>query len=717
MKILDELKRRNVFRVAIAYMVISWVVLQVSDLILENIEAPAWVMKFMILLMLIGLLISIIISWAYELTPDGLKRDADVNHETSSNQVTIKKLDILILIALSIIAIMFAWDKFYPEQASNERLNITQINSELKPITNDLKQSLSDTESDPVKNLRDNSIAVLPFAHRSELKNDLYFTDGIHDDLLTQLAKIQKLNVTSRTSVMQYRDTDKSIKEIAGELNVNTILEGGIQRAGTRIRINAQLIDVATDEHLWAETFDREMTLDNLFDIQSEITKQIVTAIKGQLTTEDEKALVDAPTQSIEAYEAYQKANETMFKSDYSYESFKKIEEYLKLSLHLDPQFALAHLMLADNYGGAFWFGYDLVEDHQQAVKDSIKKAESLLPKYSPELIAAQGEYYYRFENNYGAALNSLLKAHMAMPSDSELLAKIGYTQRRLGLWEDAVDSLMLSHQLDPNNVGALQNAAETLVMLKQWDRLEKLLTSSLDKFSNNWSLNEYAANLPFMKSGNLVEYRKLVDNLPQSTSKLNKYYSEIGVLIYERNFPKLLEILHSPEIQDDKSTPNDGDKLLLGYVYKFLDEKEKSINVFKNLISHLTIRKQKTLSSLQKNRLYRILIFALLELGEEDQALQEMEIITREITIEKDHSIGVNLLQMKAQVLARVGRRDEALELIEEIIDQPNSFIRWDLQLSPFWDFFRDDERFNELIKPKNFDESIHANKSRAIL
>lgn len=710
MNLFEELKRRNVFRVAIAYMVIAWVVLQVADLVLDNIGAPDWVMQFMILIMGIGLLISLIVSWAYEMTPEGIKKEKDIIRDEAVAQLTTKKLDILILLALLTIALMFAYDKFMPQSTIQ---SLTQTDN--SPTQAQLIENVTNTK--PKSTAPINSIAVLPFAHRSEIKNDEYFTDGIHDDLLTQLAKIQDIVVTSRTSVMQYRDTPKVIKEIAKELNVATILEGGIQRAGKRIRINAQLISVATDEHLWAETYDREMTIDNLFDIQSEITRQIVTAVKGQLTEQDEQALIDAPTQNISAYEAYLKAKEIYNQSDNSYENYKETEQYLQQAINLDAQFALAHILLADVYSNAFWFGYELVEEQQQMVKDSITKAESILPRYSPELMAAQGEYFYRFGNNYGAALNSMLKAHIAMPSNSGLLAQIGYTQRRLGLWEDAVDSLILSQQLDPNNISSLTDAVETLTLLKQWDRLEKLLNSSLDKFKNNWQLNNTAASLPLMRSGDLIKYRELIDDLPVSTKLVNRYYSEINLLIYERNFPRLIEVLNSPEIKINKSNTNKFEKFLLGFAYKRMGDKDKSIENFNGLIAHLNIKKNKNLSSQQNIVIKRLLILSLIETGNIDLALLEMNAIVEQIPVDKDHLIGMNLLKLKAQVLATVGRREEALELIEEIIDQPNGFIRWEMYLHPAWDFFRDDERFNQLIKPHNFDESIHADKPSLVL
>ncbi len=280
MSFFAELKRRNVIRVGIAYVIVAWLILQFADVVLNNIEAPGWVFQVIMLVLGIGLPLALFFAWAFEMTPEGLKKEKDVDRSQSIAPQTGKKLNntILVLLALAVTYLLF--DKFSgPAQPGSD--HFSQQTASQTTDANE-KSALTPRSHRPARS-RSTPIAVLPFANRSDEKEDLFFTDGIHDDLLTQLAKIDDLKVISRTSVMKYRDTEKTIPEIAAELGVTTILEGGIQRAGKRIRINAQLIDVATDEHLWAETFDREMTMENIFDIQTEITRQIVTAVKGEL--------------------------------------------------------------------------------------------------------------------------------------------------------------------------------------------------------------------------------------------------------------------------------------------------------------------------------------------------------------------------------------------------------------------------------------------------
>jgi len=240
-QLFEELKRRNVLRVAIAYIVAAWLLLQVADVVLNNIEAPDWVFQAILLLVGLGFPFALIFAWAFELTPEGLKREHEVDRSESITHITGRKLDFAIIAVLAIAVVYFVSEKLF---WADDFVNESQVDTSI-------------TAPEIAK-----SIAVLPFANRSNRDEDLFFTDGIHDDLLTQLAKIKDLKVISRTSVMQYRNTVKRLPQIAKELGVATVLEGGVQRAGQRIRINAQLIDVATDRHIWAETFDREMTTD-----------------------------------------------------------------------------------------------------------------------------------------------------------------------------------------------------------------------------------------------------------------------------------------------------------------------------------------------------------------------------------------------------------------------------------------------------------------------
>jgi len=242
---LNELKRRNVFKVGIAYAVTTWILLQITDVVADIMMLPEWASKLILLMLVIGFLPALILAWAFELTPEGVKLERDVVRKDSITPKTGRKLDYIIIVSLGLSLGYFIWESRF-EQKTAEYESAVAVAANEAPIAEGLAPPVIQLDADIDKN----SIAVLPFANRSSDAEDIYFTDGIHDDLLTQLSKIDAFSVISRTSVMEYRDTTKNLRQIAQELSVANVMEGSVQRAGDRVRINVQLIDASTDEHL-----------------------------------------------------------------------------------------------------------------------------------------------------------------------------------------------------------------------------------------------------------------------------------------------------------------------------------------------------------------------------------------------------------------------------------------------------------------------------------
>jgi TolB-like protein/Tfp pilus assembly protein PilF len=335
---LEELKRRNVFRVGLAYLVGAWLLIQVVDILLDNIGAPAWVLQTLFVGLGVGFFITLFFAWAFEMTPDGVKREKDVDRSQSITPNTGKKLNNATLVLMAIAIAYLLFDKFSdeaPETVSSAQTEVVGTSSEDKP------------DQGPVTETPRQSIAVLPFDNRSRNVDDEYFTEGIHDDLLTNLARISSLKVISRTSVTQYKNTEKTIPMIAKELGVATVMEGAVQRSGNTVRINVQLIDAKTDEHLWAEIFDRELTAENLFVIQSEISEKIAAALEATLSPEEEQRINEFPTQNLEAYNAYLRGRQLLPQRNskdlgLAMESFERAVE-------LDPDFALAWVGIAES--------------------------------------------------------------------------------------------------------------------------------------------------------------------------------------------------------------------------------------------------------------------------------------------------------------------------------------------------------------------------------
>lgn len=332
MSLFEELKRRNVVRMAALYIIASWLILQIADVLFDALELPPVWVRLVLAVLILGFPLALIFSWVFEMTPEGIKREKDVDRSQSVTHSTGRKINVVIIVLLVMAMATVALDRLVPE---------TTIVAEQAVVV----EAVADKQS-----VDDKSIAVLPFANRSAREEDVFFVDGIHDDILTQLARVGSLTVISRTSVERFRDLGpaQSMKEIGAILGVKNILEGGVQRAGDRVRINVQLIDVTTDAHLWADSYDRELTTSNIFAIQSEISTAIATALEATLSPEEKTQLADEQTQSMAALEAFFLGRQALEKRTNA--SITAAEQHFKRAIALDAEYSLALVGLADTY-------------------------------------------------------------------------------------------------------------------------------------------------------------------------------------------------------------------------------------------------------------------------------------------------------------------------------------------------------------------------------
>jgi len=495
MNLFNELKRRNVFRVGIAYAVVAWLVMQFADVVLNNITAPGWVFQAIMLLLAIGFPIVLVFAWAFEMTPEGLKKEKDVDRNRSIAPRTGRKLDRAIIVFLTLALAYFAYDKFVngaPGEASGKAAQTLAGN---------------DTAAEnQARSQDDKSVAVLPFAFRSANEEDQFFAEGMHDDLLTQLAKIGSLKVISRTSVLEYKDTTKKIPEIAAELGVSTIVEGGVQRSGSRIRFNAQLIDAKTDEHLWAETYNRELTAENLFDIQAEIARAIATALQATLSPEEEASIDRALTNNLEAWESYQRAISMSKKQDVGSMKTGLIE--INRALRLDPDFAAAWSLKAILLLQQYWY-YDTDPATRDAAWDAIQSGRAIDPTL-PELDIAEGYYYYWGYRDYAKALPFMQRASAALPNNARVHQARAYVLRRMGDWENALAAMRQAGELDPRSNTSSSDLGETLTFLHRFKEAEQAFTAAQVIERDDQSTLSYIALLHLQESGDINSYSHL---------------------------------------------------------------------------------------------------------------------------------------------------------------------------------------------------------------
>jgi len=321
MSFFAELKRRNVFRVGIAYLISAWLLAQIADLLIDNIGAPDWVMKTLFVVLGLGFFLALIFAWAFEMTPEGVKRESQVDRSQSITKVTGRKLDRSIIVVLALALGYFAWDKYS---------SVTQ--PAVTPVA----------EPEAIGK----SIAVLPFVNMSADQNNEYFSDGLSEELLNLLAKVDGLKVAARTSSFKFRNSEADISEIGQKLNVATVLEGSVRKSGNQVRITAQLIKVDDGFHLWSETYDRN--LDNIFEVQDEIASAIVDALKLPLLGKNEAPIAAKQTANFEAYDLYLLGRFQQRK--YNAAGFEQAADYYNRAVAIDPGYAPAWAGMADAY-------------------------------------------------------------------------------------------------------------------------------------------------------------------------------------------------------------------------------------------------------------------------------------------------------------------------------------------------------------------------------
>ena len=462
MSLFAELKRRNVFRVGAAYVVVSWLLLQVVDVVSPILEFPDWTAKLILLVIAIGFIPALVFAWAFEMTPEGVKREKDVDRSQSVTRQTGQKLNRVIIAVLVLVILMMVAERFWISGPDNPE-PIAQTNTTTEPGQ---ATAIEVTSIVPA----DKSIAVLPFTNRSAgTENTQFFSDGIHDDLLTTLSKIHELKVISRTSVMAYRDTTKNMREIGDELGVTNLLEGGVQQAGDRVRINVQLINAQTDEHLWAESYDRKVTTGNIFEIQGEIARAIASALEATLTTAEDDSLSNPPTRNLEAYRAVLISRQITRSG--IFDSVGRGNEYARNAIRLDPEYADAHLALAFSLTEGINTGTSTDEEVGTEISAAINKAMSLLPNYD-EAWSALG--HYQASTGKEGAEESFEKAMLLNPGNTQTLYAYGYMLQRNGRPQEALPLLLKSSELDPLSVNVLFILGRTYDGLEEYEEARK---------------------------------------------------------------------------------------------------------------------------------------------------------------------------------------------------------------------------------------------------
>jgi len=430
MPFIEELKRRNVFRVVIAYVIIAWLILQVGDTLAPALRLPESINTILAFFLILGFPLAIFLAWAYELTPEGLKKEKDVNRTKSITHVTGRKLDYFIIAVLVLTLGYFAFDKFVLDQSRDAEM----VQATIEAVTEQA------TESDKEETV-DKSIAVLPFVNMSDDASNEYFSDGISEELLNLLAKVPELRVIARTSSFAYKGKNVTIADMARELNVGHVLEGSVRKSGNQVRITAQLIHAADSSHLWSETYDRK--LDDIFAIQDEIAASVVEQLKITLLG----AALTVEETDPEAYALYLQANQlSRGATPWGFE--QSIVLYMQ-ALEIAPDHAAAWINLAVTYAAQGSFGLRPFNESFELARKAANSALAIDPSLA-SAHATLGRIAMEYDGDLATAVQHLKHAQALEPTNVYALLVASDLARVLGQTNDAVTILEYLVARDP---------------------------------------------------------------------------------------------------------------------------------------------------------------------------------------------------------------------------------------------------------------------------
>jgi TolB-like protein len=517
MSLFAELKRRNVFRVAVAYLVTAWLVLQVADIVLENIAAPGWVIQVFMLALGLGFPVALIFAWAFELTPDGLKKEKDVDRSKSITSKTGRKLDFAIIGILVVTVAVLLFDRFSSGSES--------------PAISGKSETVLEAPAEQAK-----SIAVLPFVNMSSDPEQEYFSDGISEEILNSLARVKELKVAGRTSSFAFKGKNQDLRQIGDTLGVEHILEGSVRKSGATVRITAQLIQVDDGFHLWSETYDRELT--DVFAIQDEIAGAILEQLKAQLIEGGSEAVLAAARTGSKAYDLYLLARQRIYeRARLSIESaLALLDEAITLDAEYAPAYAqraIATLLLSDD-------SYGTIPELQAEAQAKLYLDKALqLDSELAEAWAGLGLYHNSRTGEHARAIEALQKAVSINPNliNARNWLYIAYnSQGHAGEALRMVDEMV---ELDPLYRPGIANAVNTYTEFGQQERALALLdrvepfmpydTNIIKGRANvHFSKGEFAVGLPLAETA--------LELLPdQETAKVSLGIGLISTHQYER--------------------------------------------------------------------------------------------------------------------------------------------------------------------------------------
>jgi TolB-like protein/Tfp pilus assembly protein PilF len=665
-----ELKRRNVYKVAVAYAVAGWALSQGIAQILPVFDVPNWAIRLIVVLIILGLPIALVLAWMFELTPYGIKRTETVDAMPATSRQTKRAWIYVVAIgALVSVGLFFLGRYTAPGLAS----------------------------------LPGKSIAVLPFENLSEDKANAYFADGIQVEILTRLAKIADLKVISRTSTQQYQSTHADLPKIAKQLGVANIVEGSVQKSADQVRVNVQLVNVQTDSQLWAETYDRKLT--DIFDVESEIAIRIAESLQAKLTGREEQALAAKPTNNADAYDAYLRGLAFEARSNYSSDALFKAIDFYGLAVHLDPNFALGWARLSGAHALVYFNRGDATDARRDAARKALENALKLQPD-APETLLFLGYYQYWVLRDYGLARSTFERVSKMLPGNSEVLFALGAVTGREGNWDQSIAYWERGLALDPRNPALLTEVAFAYAVVRQFPTVLKLYDQALDILPDESSIMASKASI-YQAEGNLQEAARTLSQVNIETNSNAAVRVKLTQLRLERNFAESAQFVQARQGRlqftagIDKGFKQVGIALaqyLAGDTAGAKPTAEQARN---------------TLEPLRKDQPDNAFIVAALSvahaiLGEKASAINEAQRAVTLLPSSKDRVSGPGFEENLALIETMTGEKNSAISTLTTLLQTsyggwlytPSPITPALLRLDPIWDPLRTEPAFQKLCE-----------------
>jgi TolB-like protein/Tfp pilus assembly protein PilF len=542
-----------------------------------------------------------------------------------------------------------------------------------------------------------NGIAVLPFENLSEQKEDGAFVDGVQDDVLTKLAKIADLKVISRTSVMDYRGK-RNLRQIGNDLRVSHVLEGSVRRAGTQFRLNAQLIDTRTDTHVWAEQYDRE--LNDLFAIQSEIAQKIAERLNAKVTAAERLAIEEKPTNDLVAFELYSRAND-IWGITWGISDALQAIDLLNQAVARDSSFLEAYCRLALIHDQLYFFGLDHTPARSASAEAAVQEAFRIRPN-AGETHLARAYHLYNGYLDYDGALAELEIARRSLPNHPRIFTVMGYIQRRQGRWEEAIRSLERAIELDPRNLNALGNIADSYGMARRYAEQKSKLDRMLAVEPNNVGVKAVRAFVEVDWKADTGPLHQLIDEIrttnPAAMPKIA--FRWLPCALAERDIAAAKDaLLASDEFPLGINAVNFTRPFAEGVIARMTNDEHKAQLAF---TAARTEQEKNIQAQPDYGPAWCVLGVIDAALGRKEAALREGRRAVELLPVEKDSVNGMVMIKYLAMIAAWVGEKDLACEQLATAVHCPTSGMDLgygELKLMPFWDSLRGDPRFEKIV------------------